>query len=570
MYLKKSRQKSGRVYLSIVDGYYDKERGHPRTVTIEKVGYLDELEKVYEDPIAVFEERVAQLKKEKAEKKRPVVVEFSPEEVLEKGQGQRKNVGYLVLSQLYHELGIDQFLINRQKTTKLGFNTNDVMKLLVFSRLLRPGSKRRAFEDRHWFFEKTNYSLDDVYRSLSFFHQHRKALQLWIHERIQQYYGRDTRLVYYDVTNYYFESDPSEELRQKGFLKERRPNPIVQMGLFMDSMGIPITYELFPGNWNDSLTYRPCLSRVHREFGLGKVVVVADKGIITGDNIMYTLSGKHGYVFSFSIRRADEAFQKYVLDQSGYEWYGDKYKRKSRLSPRKIWITNTQGKKVQTTVHERQVVFYSEKYAKKAKREREKAVAKAMDLIQHPGRYSRATSKGAAGYVKHLQFDKKTGEVLERDHQLELNMEKVAAEEMLDGYYALVTSEYQESPDQIIDMYRGLWRIEESFRVTKSDLEARPVYVSREDHIEAHFLTCFVALVMARLLERKLDRQYSIRRLLESLAKTECTPLKQNYFLFDFYDEVMENVGTTFNLDFSKRIHTLGDIKKMLASTKKR
>jgi len=192
-----------------------------------------------------------------------------------------------------------------------------------------------------------------------------------------------------------------------------------------------------------------------------------------------------------------------------------------------------------------------------------------MDIIKSPSKYSRATSYGAAGYIKNIAFDKETGEILSPQKLLELDLEKLHEEEALDGYYAIVTSEYKESDDHIIDIYRGLWRIEESFRVTKSDLEARPVFVSREDHINAHFLTCFIALIIARIIELKLDHKYSIGRILESLAKSECTHMKQNYCLFDYFDEILQDIESTFQLDFSKRVRTLGEIKKILASTKK-
>ncbi|MEX1029009.1 MAG: IS1634 family transposase, partial [Paenibacillaceae bacterium] len=448
-------------------------------------------------------------------------------------------------------------------------SSNDIMKLLVFSRLLHPASKKKTFEGRNLYFEKNNYSLDHVYRCLSFFNKHSSSLQVWLNDRIKHLYGRSTDLVYYDVTNYYFETDTVDDLRKKGVSKEHRPNPIVQMGLFMDNMGIPITFELFPGNTNDCLTFRPGLSRIQKEYDLGKIIVVADKGMTTGDNIYYTLSGKNGYVFSMSVRGSDKNFKKYVMDENDYEWHGKEYKRKSRLYPRTILVTSRNGKKIKKVVNEKQVIFYSEKYAKKAKADREKTIAKAIDIMNSPGKYSRATSYGAAGYIKNITFDKETGEILLPQKLLELDMEKLEAEEALDGYYAIITSEYKESDDHIIDIYRGLWRIEESFRVTKSDLEARPVYVSRVEHIQAHFLTCFIALTMARIIELKLDHKYSIGRILESLAESTCTHMKQNYYLFDYFDEVLEDIGSTFQIDFSKRVRSLGEIKKILAATKK-
>lgn len=569
MYLKKStNRKTGRTYLSVVDGYYDKTSKTSRTKTIESFGYLDELEKEYSNPIEYFTHIVAKMKLEKKISKTPINLEFSPNKKLEVGTNKRKNFGHSVFSSIYHELEIDKFLINRQRNTKIKSSTNDMMKLLVYSRLLEPASKKKTYENRDMYFEKNDFSLDDLYRSLTFFNKKSNELQLWINNRIKEKYGRDTSLVYYDVTNYYFEIDQQDDLRKKGVSKEHRPNPIVQMGLFMDTNGIPITFDLYPGNTNDCLTYRPTLSRIKKEYELGKVIVVADKGMTTGDNIYYTLSANDGYVFSMSVRGGNQELKNFVMDQEGYEWLGSEYKRKERLYPREIKVTGSNGKKLTKTVHEKQVIFYSEKYAKKARADRATAIEKAQKLVQNPGSYSRAASYGAAGYVKNLDIDKKTGEILSLGKTLYLDEEKIRQEEALDGYYVLITSEYKESSDSIIEMYRGLWRIEESFRVTKSDLESRPVYVSREDHIKAHFLTCFIALVIARILELKLNRKYSIGKIIESLQKCSCTNIQQNYYFFDYYDETLKDIEDATNVDLSTEVRTLKEIKKSLANTK--
>jgi len=569
MYLKRTPQKSGRIYVSIVDSYYDKKKKCSRQITLEKLGYLDELEKKYDDPIGFFTQKVEKLKEEKKLQESPISFSFSHSDKIDLDAELRKNFGYSVLSTIYHELGLHTFLINRQRHSKEEYDVNAIMKMLVFSRLLAPASKKKSFEDRNRFFEKDNYSLDNVYRCLSLLNKHKDSIQLRLNDKIKELYGRDSSLVYYDVTNFYFETDKIEEFRKKGVSKEHRPNPIVQMGLFMDNNGIPITYQLFPGNTNDCLTYRPNFSRIKKDYGLGKVVVVADKGMTTGDNIWYTLSAGDGYVFSMSVRGADKELKNYVLKEDGYEWLGNEYKRKTRLYPRTIQVTTTTGKKMKKSVNEKQVVFYSVKYDKRAKAERAAAIAKAQDLIASPGKYTRATSYGAAGYVKNIDFDKETGEILTPSKALELDINKLKEEEALDGYYVIITSECEETSDRIIEMYRGLWKIEESFRVTKSDLEARPVFVSREDHIQAHFLTCFVALVIARILEQKTEHRYSITQLLESLGKAECTYIQQNYYLFDYYDDILKNIGIKFKIDFSKRIRSLGEIKKIFADTKK-
>lgn len=572
MHLRKTKTASGRIYLAIVDSYYDKQRKMSRSKTIESLGYLDDLEKRFDDPIAHFQKKVEELKAKKNARQAPINFTFyDSDRLCTTDTSLRKNFGYAALSKIYHELQIDKFLINRQRHSKEEYDANTIMKMLVYSRLLSPASKKASFDNRDYFFEKTNYSLDDVYRSLTFFNKHKENIQVWMNDRIKENYGRDTSLIYYDVTNYYFESDDQDDFKRKGVSKEHRPNPIVQMGLFMDNNGLPITYELFPGNTNDCLTYRPNFGRIKKQFDLGRVISVADKGMTTGDNIWYTINTptKDGYVFSMSVRGADKELKSYVLNEDGYTWLGDEYKRKSRRYPRTINVTTSSGKKMKKTVDEKQVVFWSEKYARRAKADRAAALAKAADLAKNPGSYTRATSYGAAKYVKKVDFDKETGEILTASSILEIDENLIREEEALDGYYVLLTSEMEESDDKIIDMYRGLWKIEESFKVTKSELEARPVYVWTKEHIEAHFLTCFIALTIARILEMKTNGKYSIRKLLTALSKCECSLVQQNYYLFDYYDEVLKDIGVAIDVDFSKRIRSLGDIKKILAETKK-
>lgn len=572
MYLKKTPNAQGRIRLSIVDNYYDKQKKCSRQKTIESIGFLDELEKIYEDPISHFQKRVELLNQQKKEKQAPINFTFYDSDRLCIGDNLRKNFGYAAFSKIYHELKLDTFFNNRQRHTKESYDANTIMKMLVYSRLLAPASKKASYDNRDQFFEKTDYSLDDVYRCLTFLNKHKENLQVWMNDKIKEQYGRDTSLIYYDVTNYYFETDEQTDLLRKGVSKEHRPNPIVQMGLFMDNNAIPVTYELFAGNTNDCLTYRPNFGRIKKQFDLGRVISVADKGMTTGDNIWYTINTptKDGYVFSMSIRGADKSIKEYVLDENGYEWLGEEYKRKSRLCPRTILVTANNGKKIKKQVDEKQVVFWSKKYATRAKAEREAALAKARDLAKNPGNYTRATSYGAAKYVKKVEYDKQTGEIITASSILDINEDLIREEEALDGYYMLLTSEMDTPDDKIIDMYRGLWRIEESFKITKSELEARPVYVWTNEHIEAHFLTCFVALTLSRILEMKLEHKYSAGRILESLSKASCSLIQQNYYMFDYFDEVLKDIGDLMNIDFAKRVRTLGDIKQTLADTKKK
>lgn len=583
MFLKQSkRKKDGRNYMVLAKSVRDPVAKVSRTVTVESLGYEDELKKTYDDPVAYFKAEAKRRTMEEEQQKRTVQIEINPQETLTVDNNNRKNLGFIALSKIFHKLKLDGFVQSRQRYKSFEFNALSITKLLVYSRLLFPASKKKTWKNRGLFFEDYTCSLDDVYRCLSFLIEYKDDLTLYLHQQIQREYGRETEIVYYDVTNYYFESERQNVLRRNGYGKQRRGKPLVQMGLFMDTDGLPITYELFAGNTVDSKTVIPLLGDIMRQYDMGRVIVVADKGVITGDVINYALSGKNGYIFSFSIRGATSEFKSFVLEQEDYNEIEFKpvaqddeqeecaFKVKSRLEPREILVTTVTGAKKKRTVHEKQVVYYSRKYAEKARRDREQAIEKANKLICSPGNFNKATAYGAAKYVKNIQYDEKTGEVLEDcKHLLYLDEEKIKQEAIFDGYYALVTSEYKYSEQKIIDIYRGLWQIEETFRITKSDLETRPIFHSREDRIKAHFLTCYLALVIGRLLEKSLEDKYSIAALLESLGKACGSLLEQNWYAFDYLDQVILDIGNMYDIDFSLKYRRIGEIKKLIAQSKK-
>ena len=559
----------GRKYLSIAHGYRDTLTGKSRTKTIKSLGYLDVLEKEYPDPIIYFKKIVEEMNKQEAASNAPSSINIDKNEVISAGQSNRKNLGYSVLSKLYYELGLDVFLNNHARTLKMEFNVNSIMKLLVFSRILAPSSKKKAFENKDWFFENFDFTLDDIYRCLTFANSKRDNLKLHLHRKIKEQYGRNTELVYYDVTNYYFETDKPDNLRKKGVSKEHRPNPIVQMGLFMDAMGMPVSYDLFPGNTNDCSTLIPLLAKMKKEYDIGRVIVVADKGMNTGMNIAFNLIKRDGYVYSQTVRGGHKELKEYVLDNNGYRQVGDGYRIKSRLYPREIIVEDANGKSKKVRIDEKQVVFYSKDYDKKAKAERVPVLMKARELVSNPGKYNKATSYGAAKYVKNLQYDKQTGEILVTATRPLFDEDKLREEEKFDGYYAIVTSEHQKTDEEIIEIYRGLWKIEELFKITKSDLEARPVYLSREDRIQAHFLICFIALVIMRILEHRLGYSYSVSSIIESLCEISCSRLEENWYVFDFANNVTETISDKLGIDLNRKYMRLGEIKKILGDTKK-
>lgn len=579
MNLNVSKRKNGRVYLYLERGYRDKATGKSRHTLVQSLGYLDELEKQFPDPIAHFKEEARRMTQEEKSKRQTVLKIDLEESLPQQAQGMR-NLGYAVPLKVYHELGLDTFLKNKARSEKFQFNPNSIMILLMISRLLSPGSKKKAFEEKDRYFERFQFSLDDIYRSLAYFDRISDPLQQFLHESVRMKYGCDTSVIYYDVTNYYFEIHRPDELRKYGKPKQNRKKPVVQMGLAMDKQGIPIHYELFPGNKLDKETFRSVIGKVRKNYDTGRVIVVADMGIITGDNIYY-LTGdrpektKNGYIFSFSVRGGTKVFQDYVLDESGYTDSIGKplkedadFKIKSRVTYRDINVTMESGKTETKTVYEKQVVFWSRKYFLKSRAERAEILAKAEALVADPKKFNKATSYGAAAYVSNLEFDKKTGEILDKGKCLALDASKIAEEEKYDGYYAIVTSELAMPVPDIVDTYRGLWEIEETFKITKSDLEARPVYVRDDAHINAHFLTCFLALTILRLMQKRTGGKYSAKTILDCLNKIQCMNEQENIYLFGYRSEESDALGNAFGMDFSKKRLPLSEIKKILGDAK--
>jgi transposase len=561
---------NGKEYLSIVRGYRDKAASKNRSRVVKSLGYLEKLKKEYADPISHFTEVACEMTRREKEENPPLMIAINTKQVLT-GETRRKNFGYAALSKIYHELELDVFFRNNSRKLKAKYNVSSIMKLLIYSRILCPSSKKKSYENKDMYFDKTDFSLDDVYRSLTFVNGLNSRIQQHIHRKVTEQYNRKCELVYYDVTNYYFEIDKPDELRKYGVSKEHRPDPIVQLGLFMDTNAIPISYGLFPGNTNDCETLRPILTDLRRDFNIGqRIIVVADKGLNTQNNIQICILNNCGYIYSQKIKGTAQVFQDYVFSEQGYRHLSKEFKIKSRIVLRDLEVVNIfTGKKTKVSIDEKQVVFYSESYAHRAKAMRAEVLLKAHDLVANPAKYTRATSHGAAKYVKNVEFDEGTGEVKTPRARPVFDYEKLAEEEKYDGYYAIVSSEHKKKDTDIVELYHGLWKIEEAFKVTKSDLETRPVYLSRSDHIKAHFLICFISLVIARILHHRLENKYSISAMVESLNKVACSYVDQNYYLFDHIDQTVIDIGEKLGIKFDKVYLTLGKIKKILGETKK-
>jgi len=569
----------------MVRTYRVKGEKYPKTETMESFGYLDELQKRYDDPISHFEKYVEEQNLAEQRESGEYTIKARKDQKLEMNASNRRNYGYIVIMKLFYELGLDTFLLNRQRReTKIECNTSAIMKMLVIDRILSHSSKKSAFEGRGRYFDFENegaFKMIDVYRSLSHFATLEKDMQMLMHDRITKNYRRNLDLIYYDVTNYYFEIDMEDELRKKGVSKEHRPNPLVQMGLATDADGLPISYEVFPGSESEKLHLRPMVSELYRKYGCNKVIAVADSAQNTGNNVYYLDQGKQGYVFSQSIRGGSKAFKDYVIDEVGYRWLGEEYRWKSRVERRDIQVDfdrrdgTTHKKTVQ--VDQRQIVFYSDKYAARSRALREAALQKAAKIVGDPAAYTRATAYGALKYVMNVNVDKNTGEIMPAKAGTPcLNLDVIAEEEKYDGYYAIVTNVFDEGEDkgkfgdaQIIDIYRGLWRVEDSFRITKGELETRPIFLSRKDRIKAHLLICFISLVIVRLIQKRTQFAHSPEKLIEAMNNISCSLEAGNLYLFDYRSDVADDLGKAFGLDFSMLRLTRSEIKKNIGKVKK-
>ena len=586
--------------LYFYESYY--ENGRTKQKCIENLGRLDELQKRFDDPVSHFK-KVAEEKNAEQNTSRKTSVPIDLSSTMSTSEDNLRNVGYAVLKDLYKQLELDKFWKLVLRKTSIQYDLEAVFRLLVFSRILYPGSKRDTFLNKSAYFEDMDgFSLKDTYKALDVFDQYDEQLQKWIYSHSSKICERDMSVSYFDCTNYYFDigrsdmdtfdddgrpvdgkGNPAEiKYRKRGPEKNHRPDPIVEMGLLMDKDGIPLAFDLFPGNESEKVHMRPIINRVKSQFGSGRVIFVADRGLNTSDNI-YFLNGdnkadhnpRDGYVYGQSVRGADAEFKAWVLkgdyktekltDDDGREVT---FTHKSRIHPKTIQVNTTvpgqkKKRKKPVSIDQKQMAYYSEKYAKKQKHDRDIMVARAKDLIKHPKKYDKITAAGSGAYVQNIAFDKSTGEIIE-GRELVLDEAKIAEEEKYDGYYSIVTSELKMSDHEMRETYRGLARIEETFKISKTEFESRPVFVWTNEHIEGHFATCFTALVLIRLLQSKLGSRYQIGKTIESLRKYNCTQIGTTLYQFVYYDEILEECGKIFHLELNNRYRTREQIRRLL------
>ena len=528
MFIKITKNREGIQYVSIVEGYRDKDKVKHRT--IKSLGKLKDLEAGNPNYLAELKENLKEGKFQLDSETLALTLDLNT-----KISCPLQNYGWLLLDEIYRSLGISKVLAQHQRTTKSKIDLNEALRLLTAKRILDPSSKRKSVATQEQLFGEFNLSYQDVYRSLDSLCLLSEEIQQQMHRSIAKNVGRVGALVFYDVTNYYFETDLDDEpvkmdgvtipaFRKRGPSKEKRPNPIVQMGLFMDTNGIPIAFQLFPGNCVDVKTYLPAVEQVKKQFGIERIVVVADKGMNSKNNITETLDNEDGYLFSQKIRGtrgAPKDIQDFALDPEG--WMTNEKETFAKKSMIRKRILNKKE------VTEKILVTWNQKYDFREKVRRQKSVEYAEKLTASE-RFRMTMKKGGKRYLEVENIDEETGEIKRLTPHISIDEEQIAFDEQFDGLNVLITSEVGMSDDEMLASYRSLSRIEDCFKVMKSTFDARPIYVWTEPHIKAHFLVCFVSLTIMRLLEHKLNKEFSPERIQGALQSAQCRPLDKGYW----------------------------------------
>jgi len=474
-------------------------------------------------------------------------------------ENRRQNYGYRFLEVVYDLLDIGSFIKRHETSQRFRgeYALGDIFKFLVLARILCPDSKRASFQMKNGFYGmRTDFTLPDVYRSLEHFAGFDVELQRHLNERVKETIGRDLSYAFYDVTNYFFEIDfPDDEndLRKKGVSKEHRTDPITAMGLFMDTNGLPVSMSIFPGNTSDSLTLGPTMKDVRASYGLGRLIVVADKGLNSSKNIDMLINQGDGFVFSQILRgKKGQRYHEKLFEPDGWTSNeGNTYRYKLFEEP-----YEGKDKDEKKEMRARKVLLYWNKAeADMTRRRREEKLEKATRSVKNN---VYGIKKGVDEYTTEQIVDKETGEILVNTKKLRrVDVEKAEQDARFDGYFCLVTSELEFDERKIRQVYGGLWRIEQSFRIMKSDLHARPVFVSKNEHIRAHFLICFVSLLIIRIIQHRMGEQaLSAERIARMLSVATCRVLKGGIIHLDDVGGVMA---------FQKKRNKTGKLVETLA-----
>lgn len=551
------------------------ETGKRTTMIYEKLGTESEIKKkINNENISEWiSKHIEELNNKEKENQLDIIIKKSPIQLIEKDKQNLFNCGYLFLQKIYYTLRLNKICSAITDKYQFKYDLNNILSSLLYSRIIFPSSKLATHELSKKFIEQPNFELHHIYRALEVISKENEFIQSELYKNSLKISKRNTGILYYDCTNYFFEIEQEEGLKQYGPSKEHRPNPIIQMGLFMDGDGIPLAFNITSGNTNEQTTLTPLEEKILKDFKLSKFIVCTDAGLASNANRKFNDKEKRAFITTQSIKKLKKHLMEWALN--GNDWRlpnvtrtytldeinknEEKYKEKIFYKDR--WIK-------ENGLEQKLVVTYSIKYRKYQQQIRNSQIERAKQAINNNSiRIDKCNQNDYKRFVSKTSITK-DGEIAE-SKMLSLNIKQIEKEEKFDGFYGVCTN-LEDNAEEIIKVNQRRWEIEECFRIMKSEFKARPVYLQRDDRITAHFTTCFLSLVLYRFLEKELEEKYTVQKIIDTLRDMNLKKNKDGsyeavYTRTDLTDLMHEKVGFRTDYEIIKN----SKMKKILNETKK-
>lgn len=549
------------------------ENGKRSSKVVEKLGTFAELQKKLDgdDPIEWGKKYVDQLNKKEKEQKLEVLVKYSPTKQILINEQRSFNGGYLFLQHIYHELGLPKICKTISNNYKFNFNLDSILSRLIYGRIIFPASKLATNDLSKEFIEQPNFELQHIYRALEVISKESDFIQSELYNNSLNVYNRKKSILYYDCTNYFFEIEQENGLKQYGVSKEHRPNPIVQMGLFMDSDGIPLAFCINKGNTNEQVTLKPLEEKIISDFKLSKFVVCTDAGLASTANRKFNNTKNRSFITTQSVKKLKKHLKEWALDPTGWRLRGsdktfhitelDKEKDIKKIFYKERWIK-------EDGLEQKLIVTFSLKYKNYHATIRNRQVEKAQNTIdKNPTKLKKYNANDYKRFItkSHCTAD---GEAADKEI-LGIDTSLIENEAIYDGFYAVCTN-LEEDASAIINVNQKRWEIEECFRIMKSEFKARPIYLQRDDRIEAHFTTCFISLMIYRLLEKKLEEKFTCNDIISTLKGMNFYEIKgEGYIPTYTRTDLTDALHDAFGFRTDLQIVNNKTMKKLLKGTQK-
>ncbi len=576
MRIKTSKTKNTIQYTIIKD---INKNGKRTTCVYENIGSFEKLKLRAGDkePLKWLNEYVKDLNEKNKAESLPVIIQKSPNKLIDKNVQKSFNIGYLFLQDIYYKLKLDNICKQITDKYQFKFDLNDILSKLIYSRIIFPASKLKTLELAKFFLEQPNFEYQHIERALPIICENMDFIQSELYKNSCNYMERNNKILYYDCTNYYFEIEEDSGLKQYGKSKENRPNPIVQMGLFMDGNGIPLAFDVTPGNTNEQITLKPLEEKIIKDFNTSKFVVCTDAGLASISNRKFNNTNDRKFITTQSIKKLKSHLKEEALDlTSGWYLYDSKKsynisklrtdeklieQYKDKVFYKERWIKEDE-------LEQRLIITYSVKYQEYQKNIRNNQINRAKKLIENnPKKITKAKQNDPKRFIKTINITD-DGEIAEKINY-SIDQSIIDEESKYDGLYAVCTN-LEDSVEDIIEVNRRRWEIEESFRIMKSDFKSRPIFHSKDEMIKAHFITCFLSLIVYRFLEKKLDEKYTVSEIIKTLRTMDIKlenndSYSPNYIRTDLTDDLHDKFG--FRTDFE--VMNIKKLKRIFKQTKK-